>query len=208
VSKLIIQVAAFVALVCVGLLSKWAALLFSLHMVQHLLLIAVVAPLLVFGGARIRMPAVVGWSFFVATFLFWHWPVAFQWAAGNAATEVLELVSILAAATCFWSGVFIPGPQSDGARALLVMTAAVITDLPGVIMLFSPRVICVMPNGDASRFGLTALQDQQIAGLLMWVPANLVFFGIATFLFARWIGAVGASITVSRPGAAHGPGSH
>ena len=36
---------------------------------------------------------------------------------------------------------------------------------------------------------LTPLSDQQLAGLLMWVPANLVFFGIATFLFARWISA-------------------
>jgi cytochrome c oxidase assembly factor CtaG len=56
-------------------------------------------------------------------------------------------------------------------------------------MLFSPRAICVMPGENAARFGLTPLQDQQFAGLLMWVPANLVFFGIALFLFARWIGA-------------------
>jgi cytochrome c oxidase assembly factor CtaG len=45
-----------------------------------------------------------------------------------------------------------------------------------------------MPNENAAHFGLTPLADQQLAGLLMWVPANLVFFGIATFLFARWIG--------------------
>jgi putative membrane protein len=192
----------------VGLLSNWAALLFSFHMVQHLLLIAIVAPLLVLGGVKIRMPAVAGWSLFVAIFLFWHWPAAFQWAAGSAATEVLELASILAAATCFWSGALSPGPLNDGARALLVMTAAVVTDLPGVIMLFSPRVICVMTNGNASRFGLTALQDQQIAGLLMWVPANLVFFVIATFLFARWIGVYGEPASASAPGAVHGPGSH
>ena len=205
-SKLISQAAALTALVSVGVLSNWATLLFSFHMVQHLLLIAVVAPLLVLGGARIRMPAIAGWSLFIATFLFWHWPSAFQWAAGSVATEALELGSILATAMCFWSGALILGALSDGARALLVMTAAVITDLPGVIMLFSPRVICEMPNGDAGRFGLTALQDQQIAGLLMWVPANLVFFAIATFLFARWIGAYGMPTNASSPGAAHGPG--
>ena len=74
-----------------------------------------------------------------------------------------------------------------GARALYVMTAAIVTDLPGVVMLFAPRAICVMPGEDAARFGLTPLADQQLAGLLMWVPANLAFFGIATFLFARWI---------------------
>ena len=67
------------------------------------------------------------------------------------------------------------------------MTAAVATDLPGVIMLFAPRAFCVMPGENAPAFGLTPLEDQQIAGLLMWVPANLVFFAIATWLFSRWI---------------------
>jgi type IV secretory pathway TrbD component len=54
-------------------------------------------------------------------------------------------------------------------------------------MLFAPRAICVMPGENAAAFGLTPLQDQQIAGLLMWVPANLIFFGIATWLFACWM---------------------
>ena len=49
-----------------------------------------------------------------------------------------------------------------------------------------------MPGENAAAFGLTPLEDQQIAGLLMWVPANLVFFAIATFLFARWISAEAA----------------
>jgi len=197
--------AAAIGLACVGLLWRWAEILFSFHMVQHLLLIAVIAPLLVLAGVRIRVPPIAGWLLFVAIFLFWHWPAAFQWAAGSPATEVLELASILAAAMCFWSGVLGAGLSSDGARALLVVTAAVMTDLPGVIMLFSPRVICVMPGGNAGRFGLTPLQDQQLAGLLMWVPANLVFFAVATFLFARWIGAYDACANASGPGATDKP---
>jgi putative membrane protein len=108
----------------------------------------------------------------------------------QAPDEILELGSILAAATAFWSGVLGDVRLNDAVRALMVMTAAILTDLPGVVMLFAPRAICVMPGENAARFGLTPLQDQQIAGLLMWVPANLIFFAIATFLFARWIGAV------------------
>jgi cytochrome c oxidase assembly factor CtaG len=157
-------------------------------MMQHLLLIAVAAPLLAMAGTRIRFPSMGGWALFVSVFLFWHWPAAFQWAAKRPLTELLELASIFTAATIFWSDIFQPGRLNDGARALMVMTAAIVTDLPGVIMLFAPHVICTMPDENAARFGLTPLQDQQIAGLLMWVPANLVFFGIATFLFARWIG--------------------
>jgi putative membrane protein len=177
------------ALACTGLLARWGEMLFAAHMAQHLLLIAAAAPLLVLGGVEIRLPPLAGWALFVSVFLFWHWPAAFQWAAENRVTQWLELLSILAAALCFWSGVLGRSRLNDGARALMVMTAAVLTDLPGVVMLFSPRAFCVMPQEDAARFGLTPLADQQIAGLLMWVPANLVFFAIATFLFARWMGA-------------------
>jgi cytochrome c oxidase assembly factor CtaG len=178
---------AALVLTLVGHLGRVADMLFSVHMAQHLLLIAVAAPLLVLGGMEIKMPPLGGWLLFVAVFLFWHWPAAFQWAARRPSTEFLELASILAAATCFWSGVFGRNRLGDGARALMVMTAAILTDLPGVVMLFAPTAICVMPHENAARFGLTPLSDQQLAGLLMWVPANLVFFAIATFLFARWI---------------------
>jgi putative membrane protein len=163
-----------------------AAQLFAFHMGQHLVLIALAAPLAVLGGLQWRMRPVFAWVLFVGIFLFWHIPAAFQQAALHHAT-LLELASILAAAIAFWSTVLAENPLSDGARALMVMTAAVATDLPGVVMLFAPRAICVMPGENAAAFGLTPLEDQQIAGLLMWVPANLAFFGIATFLFARWI---------------------
>jgi cytochrome c oxidase assembly factor CtaG len=174
--------------------------LFSAHMAQHLLIIVVAAPLFVVSrvftgltrtavGSRLTRP-VAAWCVFVAVFLFWHWPASFQWAAERESTRLLEHATILFASFLFWSVALSERGQdwlSYGARALMVMTAAVATDLPGVIMVFSPRAICTMPGEDAVRWGLTALQDQQIAGLLMWVPANIVFFGIATWLFARWI---------------------
>lgn len=188
-------IGAAIAIAVVGLLSRMGEVLFAAHMGQHLLLIAVAAPLLVLGGMQLRVAPLAGWISFVTVFLFWHWPAAFQWAAGYPLTQLLELGSILLAAVCLWSGVLGDNPLNDGARALMVMTAAVLTDLPGVVMVFAPTAICVMPGEDAARFGLTPLQDQQLAGLLMWVPANLVFFGIATFLFARWMRDPGASRT-------------
>lgn len=164
-----------------------AQLLFAYHMAQHLLLITLAAPLLVLAGLEIKLPPLSAWAVFVAVFLVWHWPTAFQWAARNWLTEIFELFSILLAAVGFWSVALGQNELGNSARALLVTTAAVATDLPGVVMLFAPTALCVMPNEDAARFGLTALEDQQIGGLLMWVPANLVFFSVATWLFARWI---------------------
>ena len=186
--KLAALAGAILAAVGVELLQPMADQLFAAHMMQHLLLIAVAAPLSVLAGVKFRTSPIGGWTLFVGVFLFWHWPAAFQWAAKRPLTELLELVSIFAAALAFWSNIFRVGGVNDGARALMVMTAAIVTDLPGVVMLFASHAICIMPDENAARFGLTPLQDQQIAGLLMWVPANLVFFGIATFLFARWIG--------------------
>lgn len=189
-----------IGLVLLPPLSAAAEQLFAFHMVQHLLLIAIAAPLLavshVFDGlqryAAVRMltQPVTAWLLFVGIFLFWHWPAAFQWAAANEATRLFEFGSILFGALLFWSVALSLRPQewfSYGGRALFVMTAAVATDLPGVIMVFSPQAICTMPGESAAQWGLTPMQDQQIAGLLMWVPANLLFFGVATWLFALWI---------------------
>jgi len=168
-------------------LARVAQILFAAHMTQHLFLIVGAAPLLVAGGVRLPIRPVWAWLLFVSVFLFWHWPTAFQWAALHPPAGFLELGSIFVAAVIFWSAALDGPGLSDGGRALTVMTAAVVTDLPGVVMLFAPTAICVMPHENAALFGLSPLNDQQIAGLLMWVPANLVFFGIATFLFARWI---------------------
>jgi putative membrane protein len=191
---------AAVAITILPPLSDVAAQLFSVHMLQHLLLIVVAAPLLILSRAfeglnrfalirKLTQP-VAAWVIFVSVFLLWHWPVAFQWAALTEATILLEHLSILVASLLFWSVALSARGQewlSYGARALFVMTAAVATDLPGVIMVFAPQALCTMPGENAAAFGITPLQDQQIAGLLMWVPANIVFFSIATWLFALWI---------------------
>lgn len=191
---------AAIALAILPPVSSAAEHLFAFHMMQHLLLIVVAAPL--FAVSRVLdalqksvlastlVQPVTAWIAFVAIFLFWHWPSAFRWAAGSEASRLLEHATILFGALLFWSVALSSRGQawlSYGARALFVMTAAVATDLPGVIMVFAPRALCVMPGENAPAFGLTPLEDQQIAGMLMWVPANLVFFGIATWLFALWI---------------------
>ena len=174
--------------------------LFFAHMVQHLLLVVVAAPLLTLSGVlapawkspllrNLTRPA-TAWLAFVGCFLFWHWPIAFQWAANSEPTRLLEFASLLLASLPFWNVALSPTGPNDlgyGARALYVMAAAVVTDLPGVIMVFSPQMICMMPRENAAQYGLTPLQDQELAGLTMWVPANLVFFAIATWLFVLWM---------------------
>ena len=188
------------AVVVLPPLSRVAERLFSFHMIQHLLLIAVAAPLLAYaaGGGppprlrfmRLLTRPATAWTAFVCVLLLWHWTAAMHWAAEREGSRLLEFTTILAAAWLFWSMVLqtgLPNAAGWGARALAVTTAAIVTDFPGVIMIFSPQAYCSMPKEDAAHWGLTILEDQQIAGLLMWVPANLIFFGIAIVLFARWM---------------------
>ena len=175
-----------------------AAQLFAFHMAQHLLLIAVAAPLLAAGrifqprGGRpvfraLRTPA-AGWTVFVGVFLFWHWPGAFRWSARHAGGEWLEHGSILFGALLFWDAVFSPRNSFGyAARGLFVIAAAAVTDIPAVIMVFSPVAICAMPRENALRWGLDPLDDQRIAGMLMWVPANMVFILFAIWFFSRWL---------------------
>ena len=75
--------AAAAVLLGVALMAQLGAMLFAFHMAQHLLLIAIAAPLLVLGGVQVRLPPAAGWLLFVSVFLFWHWPAAFQWAAAS-----------------------------------------------------------------------------------------------------------------------------
>ncbi|HEY0106141.1 MAG TPA: cytochrome c oxidase assembly protein [Rhizomicrobium sp.] len=188
---LLVAAAVSLAVALLPPLESAARELFAAHMAQHLILTCITAPLL--GLARPwpaleRVAPLAAWSTFMGVFLFWHWPAAFQWAAATEVTRLFELASILVAATLFWTVMLAPSPRlGHGAAALFVMTAAIATDLPGVVMIFAPRAICTMPDENAARFGLSALEDQQFAGLLMWVPANLVFFGFATFLCAQYM---------------------
>lgn len=82
---------AALAMLGVGLLWNMADILFSAHMAQHLLLIALAAPLLALGGAEVKMPPLAGWGLFVAVFVFWHWPAAFQWAAGGIPDAIVRV---------------------------------------------------------------------------------------------------------------------
>ena len=68
-----------------------------------------------------------------------------------------------------------------------MFATAVHSGVLGALLTFSPRVWYPLYESTASRFGMTPLEDQQLAGLLMWVPASLVFIAGGLYFFAAWI---------------------
>jgi cytochrome c oxidase assembly factor CtaG len=203
------------AAIAVALLSPvddLADALFSGHMAQHLLLILLAAPLLAISRAgavlflalprQLRMPLshaaswlprawrpVTFWLGFIAIFLFWHLPQAYGWARESEAVHISEHLTLLLSACAFWSVIFASRARapSFAARSLFCVITAFVTDLPAVIMIFSPVAFYTGDPVAVARWGLTPLEDQQLAGLMMWVPASFLFFGAAIWCFARYL---------------------
>jgi putative membrane protein len=167
--------------------------LFSAHMLQHLLLVLIVPPLALMGlatspGGVRRVPAVVMWGLGVGAMWLWHAPTLCDAASQNALVHRAQEASLLAMGTAFWWPVL--GPSESArlpplAGALYLFTACAACTLLGVAITFSPVAVCsvfahpvdhlgVMPLV-RDGWGLSAQRDQQIGGLLMWVPACLVY---------------------------------
>ena len=194
--------------------------LFSAHMVQHLTLMLVAAPLLVSGRTAIvtlwALPKglrhsggswwagswlsrglrpllshpVMIWGWFCGFFVFWHLPGPYAWALGSEPVHVLEHLAFLLSAFAFWSVVIEPLGRrrlDHGSALLFVATAAIVSGLPGALMILAARPLYPAHAEGAAAWGLTLVQDQQLGGLIMWIPAGLAYLLAIAVLFVRWL---------------------
>lgn len=193
--------------------------LFSVHMVQHMLLIIAAAPLLVWSdpsvfflralprSARRRlgrswivrkaartvrqlMHPLLVWTVFCGGFVFWHVPGVYQLALHNNALHIAEHLTFLLTSMAFWSMVLpVRGCRrlDHGPTLLFVATAAVLTDLPGALMVFAPRPLYPAHAEGTAAWGISLLQDQQLAGLIMWIPGGAVYLAATGWLFVAWM---------------------
>lgn len=181
--------------------------LFSAHMVQHELLMAVAAPLLVLGrpavamvwqlppGARpytrpvfrwLQQPA-LAWIVHFAALWLWHIPLLFQATLSSDLAHSLQHTSFLVSALWFWWTVF--GTHSTSRHTtglLLLFTTAIHTSILGALLTFS-NTVWYPAYANTAEWGLTALEDQQLGGLIMWVPAGLAYVIAALAVVAQWL---------------------
>ncbi len=85
----------------------------------------------------------------------------------------------------FWWAVLWRSPA--GAAAWHVFITMLHTSVLGALMALAPRVLYGAQTATAVDWGLTPLEDQQLAGVIMWVPAGTIYAGVALVLFALWI---------------------
>ena len=194
-----------------------AETLFSAHMAQHLLLIVVAAPLLVLArpvatwfmafpsGSRrpaararaaiafvprvLRRPLV---AFGVVTVAMWSWhaPTLYEAALMSEPIHALEHGSFLVASMLAWSVALRGGRRHVSnalGRALFLVAFALQGALLGALLVFASTPLYSVHRGGPALWGLTDLQDQQLAGALMWIPPAAVYLAaIAAVLFGAF----------------------
>jgi putative membrane protein len=214
----------YIGLVAVGIallspLDGLGGTLFSAHMVQHLVLILVAAPLLIYGDplpammlalpfrarrtlrslgrsaavhrttAFLAIPAAAV-LLHVGALWAWHFPVLYEAAIAHEWVHIAEHVSFLVTALLFWSVVVPTGVRprpAYGPRILFVFANVLQSGALGAIILFSTTVLYPVHAPGVRAWALTALEDQQLAGAIMWIPAGFVYFVSMAALFLRWM---------------------
>lgn len=176
---IVLMLVVFVSPLC-GLSSA----LFSARALHHVLLIAAVAPLMARAFPLRRVPslpiaALVGVH---AVILWvWHAPGPYAWGLASVPAYWLMQLSLLGSAWALWRGILAPTNQPGAALLALAATIGQM-GLLGALIVFAPQPLYLVHFASTVAWGLRPLADQQLAGLLMWVPAILPYLGVGLWL--------------------------
>jgi putative membrane protein len=131
----------------------------------------------------------VAWLIHATALWMWHVPYLFQATLESEFIHALQHTSFLFSALLFWWAV-IHGRRRRlgfGAAVLYMFTTALHSGLLGALITFARIVIYPAYNETTASWKLTPLEDQQLGGLIMWVPAGLVYVFAGLALFAGWL---------------------
>ncbi len=200
------------AIFLVVLVSPLSALadgyLFSAHMVQHILLVLIVPAFLLLSLPRsfshphplttLTHP-LIGWISGVGAMWLWHAPALCNAATTLKTVSVIQTISLLLMGSVFWWQVLAPRDAnrlSPLAGIIYLFTACTACSILGIILTFAPVSICPAYQQPVDRlgilnlirgqWGLTIERDQQIGGLMMWVPMCLIYLAAILAQLARW----------------------
>jgi cytochrome c oxidase assembly factor CtaG len=182
--------------------------LFSAHMVQHLFLTIIGPPLLLLGtpawlvkpllrqrtvfliAKGLTFPAV---AFFLynADFWLWHAPPLYNATLENQSIHILEHLTFIVFGVINWWPIFSPLEEglpclSLGGEVLYLFFSGMPSVALGAGLTFSPPLYA--PYIVAPRiWGISAVTDQQLGGLIMWIPGGILYIIIMSTLFIRWM---------------------
>jgi putative membrane protein len=193
--------------------------LFSAHMVQHLMLALVVAPLLIMGlTAEMLRPViavrgigpVARWitspirtfAIFNVVVAAWHLPPLYNFALAHHPVHIVQHLMFLAASVLMWWPVLSPVPElprlSYPGQMLYLFLMSIPMAIISVYIAYADGILYPMYASAPRVWAITPMNDQLIGGLIMWIPGGLYFYTIISVVFYRWQQAGGVE---SRAGA-------
>ena len=182
--------------------------LFSMHMVQHLVLTLLFPPLLLAGIPNwlliplLRRPGVLAigrlltrpWVaavLFSASIAIWHLSPFYDLMMRSHEVHIATHLLFMVTATLMWWPVMSPVPEllprlPSGIAMLYLFLVGIPMQIVAALITFSDGVLYPWYVAAPRMWGLSPLEDQQLGGLLMWIPGNLWMFAAIGVLFFRW----------------------
>ena len=190
--------------------------LFSAHMIQHELLMALAAPLLVAArpgpallwalGPRVRLGVAkcvqagivrsvwravtrpfAAWLIQGIVIWVWHVPALFEATLHSELVHAAQHLAFLGSAVLFWWSIVHCPRTARGLAIVYLFTTAVHTGVLGALMSFARSPWYPDYASRAAAYGLSPLGDQQMAGLIMWIPASAAYLLAALAAAQRWL---------------------
>jgi cytochrome c oxidase assembly factor CtaG len=120
----------------------------------------------------------------------WHIPSWYEATLRNDGIHAMQHISFLLTATMFWWSLMHGryGRLGYGAAVIYVFATAGHSGTLGALITFAPHLWYPIYAGRTAAWGLDAIEDQQLAGLIMWIPAGVLFTVLGIALFAAWLG--------------------
>jgi putative membrane protein len=204
------------AVAVISPLHALGGVLFSAHMTQHELLMVVAAPLLVLGRPLVAFvwalpkrwrrsvgrwarqswvrapwrvltrPAVAS-AAHAAALGVWHLPGPYEATYYSAGLHALQHVSFLSTALLFWWALLRPAPGGEGESVAWLFVASLLTGALGALLAFAPELWYPHYAATTGPWGLTPIDDQQLGGVIMWVPGGGSYLLAALVLFGLWL---------------------
>lgn len=204
-----------IAIALISPIDRASDVLFSAHMAQHELLMLIAAPLIVLGRPIVpviwalpRRPRswllhrtgaahlwrgvtspVIALAVHAATRLVWHIPALFDAALADDRIHAVQHLMFFVTAAVFWSALIDGryGRAGYGVGVIFVFVTMLYSGLLGAVLSLGDHALYAHAE-PTLRWGLDPVDDQQRAGLLMWVPAGLIMMAVGVALFAAWLG--------------------
>jgi putative membrane protein len=199
--------------------------LFSVHMVQHLLLAFAMPPLLLYGtpgwmlrpllrdqrlirAARFLTRPSSAFAVFNLVLVVWHLPPAYNLAMANHPIHIVQHLMIMAASVVLWWPILSPLPEVPRAAYPVQLLYLFLVGLPMVMV----SIFITMADEVLYPYYAAAPRvwasvdphaDQHLGGLIMWVPGGLVFVAAISVVFFRWQAAGGDDVALAVAEAPH-----